>query len=657
VRYWLGDRRALIRIAQWLVAPAAITALAGVAVATDKPAAPSWTGLYVGGHFGYGTGTFGNGTQPLLGQTLVLPPSVTGFTGGYQLGYDVELPNRIVLGLGAEITFASPPEPNQPIRPFTSSIDTIAMMRPRVGYALGTFLPYLTGGLAWARTQVDLYAPDGFLTGDKHATHVGWTVGGGLEFALTGPWTARVAYDYVDLGARDFVLDSVPAAVTVAPQLHLTTIGLNYRLDPIGPEKVSRSTGSTSDDWSIHGQTTFIAQGYPDFRSPYQGFFSLPGRGETRETWTMTAFIGRRLWEGAEVYFNPELAQGSGLNGTLGIAGFPNGEAQKTGAEFPLVRPQRYLLRQTIGFGGEQESVPDGPNQVAGKRDIDRVTVSIGRFSVVDIFDANTYAHDPRIDFMNWSIWASTAYDFPANLPGYTHGAVIELNRKDWAIRAGAFQVPEAPASDILTFKTGGAVVEFEERHTWLAQPGAVRIGLFGNRGHTGNFREVLARVAADPNTNINDAMVANRRQRPKLGIYGNVEQAISRDIGVFARGSWSDGKNESLSFTDVDRSIAGGLSIKGTRWRRPNDTVGLAVAMNAISSGRRDYLGAGGLGLLIGDGRLDYREEKILEAYYALGLTSSSALTLDYQFIDNPAYNADRGPVSIFTARLHAEF
>ena len=151
--------------------------------------------------------------------------------------------------------------------------------------------------------------------------------------------------------------------------------------------------------------------------------------------------------------------------------------------------------------------------------------------------------------------------------------------------------------------------------------------------------------------------MASIRRQRPKYGFYVNVEQAISKDVGVFARASWNDGKNEILSFTDIDRSLSGGVSVMGSSWGRPNDKVGLGGAINGLSGPHRDFLAAGGLGLLIGDGALNYREEKILETFYAYNVNKWTTVTFDYQFIANPAHNADRGPVSIFAARVHAEF
>jgi high affinity Mn2+ porin len=648
---WWESRPQVRRLALILF----LAVIAGGARAGEVTPPANWTGAYVGGHFGYGTGTFGPGTNPLLREALFFDPSITGFVGGYQLGYDVQLSNRVVVGFETTATFGGALQPNQLTLPFTTSIDYIATARPRIGYAFGNFLPYVTGGLAWGGTRVELNAPAGEPLGEKRAIHAGWTIGGGIEYALAGHWTARLAYDYVELGARTYVLESIPTAVTVQPKIHLATAAINYRFD--STRTAGKSRIAEPDDWSIHGQTTFLPQVYPNIRSPYQGPQSLPARGQLRETWTTTAFIGRRLWDGGEVYFNPELAQGFGLNHTLGLAGFSNGEAQKAGAEFPRVRAQRYFYRQTFGFGGEQETVEDGPNQLAGKRDIDHLTVTVGRFAIGDFFDANSYAHDPRADFMNWSLWASAAYDFPADLPGFTRGAVAELNRMEWALRAGLFQVPSQPASDVLTFKTGGAIVEFEERHTAFGQPGKARVGVFAHRGNTGNHAEAVALAAANPTADINDLMSGIRRQRSKVGIYGNVEQALSRDVGVFARASWANGKNETLSFTDIDRSLAGGVSIKGMSWGRPQDTVGLGAAVNAIADAHRAYFAAGGLGLLIGDGRLNYREEKIVETYYAISLAKWAALTLDYQFIANPAYNADRGPVSLFAARFHAEF
>ena len=498
----------------------------------------------------------------------------------------------------------------------------------------------------------------------RRTLHVGWVAGIGVEFAMTGNWTGKVEYNYVGFQSRVYDLGLlVPRSTSVEPELHLIKVGLNYRLWPTAqsPELVTKApkvaAPDASDGWSIHGQTTWVPQTYAGFRSPYQAAFSLPGRSDVRTTWTANAFIGRRLWEGGEVYFNPELDQGFAVGPTVGLAGFANGEAQKGGATFPKFRAMRYFFRQTFGLGGEQETVEDGPNQLAGKRDIDRVTLTVGRFAVGDYFDNNAYAHDPRADFLNWALWSSAAYDFPANLPGFTRGAVVELNRKDWALRAGVFQVPSGPNRDVLIFNTGGSVVEWEGRYTVAGQPGKLRVGAFLNRGAMANYRTVLDIVAGDPTLDINQVADDNHVQRWKYGFYANLEQALSKDVGLFARMSWNDGVNDILSFTDIDRSVSGGVSVTGTSWGRPSDKVGIGGAVNGLSGPHRDFLAAGGYGLLIGDGALNYRPETIFETFYALNINKWSTLTLDYQFIANPAYNADRGPVSLFGARLHAEF
>ncbi len=619
-----------------------------------------WAGLYAGGHFGYGDGSFGDATSPQLNQAMFLPATLTGMIGGYQIGYNFVF-DRFVLGLEADASFPSPlDERATNTAPFHTTIDYVATARARAGYAFGRFLPFVTGGIALGHSRVNVYDSQGDLFDSNSATQWGWTIGGGVEYALDARWRFKIEYDRLEFASASLISSyATLSRVNVSPELHVLKLGLNYRIgdrDTAAPVSAVLQAPK-SPDWDFHAQTTFIQQGYPQFRSPYQGQNSLPGSGLGRETWTNTVFLGWRLWDGGEFYFNPELAQGFGIGNTLGLGGFANGEAQKGGNTYPHIRAQRYFLRQTFGLGGEQESVEAGPNQLADKRDVDRVTITVGRFAVGDIFDANAYAHDPRVDFMNWALWSSVAYDFPADLPGFTRGAVIELNRKDWALRAAWLQVPEQPNSDVLTFKTGGAVVEFEQRYDLMGRPGKLRLGSFYNVGRTGNYNEATAAALANPSVDINDAITADRRQRPKYGAYVNLEQSLTQDVGLFARASWNDGQNEILSFTDVDRSLSGGLSIKGASWSRPDDTVGLGAALNGLSAAHRNFLANGGYGLLIGDGALTYSRETIFESYYSWKIDPVSALTLDYQFVENPAYNAARGPVHILAGRFHAEF
>ena len=643
--------------------------LGNSAVAADLPLkAPAlktvydWTGFYIGGHVGYGGGSLGPGTNPLPEEGQLFPPSITGLIGGYQAGYNKQLATHVVLGIEADASFGSPLDAVR-LAPsaFNTTLDYVSTVRGRAGYAFGRWMPYLTGGFAWGHSHVNLNDGAGSVFAAPGQIQTGWTAGAGIEFAVSGNWSAKLEYDYIDLGRQTYDLTGFGLpSVSVDPRVNLVKLGLNYRFaDAPWVYSSDKTALPESDNWNVHAQTTFLPSTYPAFRSPYAGANSLPGGGLTQETWTTTAFLGVRLWQGGEFYFNPELAQGFGIGGTLGVAGFPNGEAQKAGAAEPKIRAQRYYLKQTFGLGGEQEDVPDAANQLPGKRDIDRITVIVGRFAVGDFFDNNAYAHDPRADFMNWAMWSSVAYDFPADLPGYTRGAVVELNRKDWAVRAGVFEVPSAPNSDVLAINGGnyGTVAELEERYAPFGQPGKLRIGLFANEGSTGNYNQALSIEGANPALDINAVMASIRQANLKYGFYLNAEQQIVKDVGLFARVSWNDGQTEILSFTDVDRSASAGLSIKGSFWGRPSDTVGIGGAINGLSDAHRDFLAAGGLGLLIGDGQLNYRPEQIFETYYAYSVNPHFTVTADYQLITNPAYNADRGPVSVFSARLHGEF
>ncbi len=295
---------------------------------------------------------------------------------------------------------------------------------------------------------------------------------------------------------------------------------------------------------------------------------------------------------------------------------------------------------------------------MAGKQDVSHLTFTVGKLAITDIFDDNAYAHDPRTTFLNWSIWEGGAFDYAADTLGYTYGGVAEFNQKSWALRAGYFMVPDMP--NVNRFdghfpQNGGAVVEFEKRYTLFSQPGKLRLVGFENHAVMGSYSEALAAPAfvADPSS-VPD-IESTRQPRFKYGFVVNVEQALNDEMGVFSRLSWNNGKTEIIAFTDIDRSWSLGFSSKGTRWGRPDDKIGIAGAINGLSQEHRDFVAAGGLGVLIGDGRLNYRTEDVLEAYYAIGLQKWLTLTLDYQLLVNPAYNADRGPVSIYTGRLHA--
>jgi high affinity Mn2+ porin len=418
------------------------------------------------------------------------------------------------------------------------------------------------------------------------------------------------------------------------------------------PAGVELLAAALPGEWSTHYQYTAVDQGHPSFRSPYSGPNSLNAGNRMNETMSATAYLGRALWDGGALYFDPEFNQGFGLSHTTGLAGFSNGEAQKAGEHAPKLNIARFYLVQTIGLGGDQEKVEDDINQIAGTRDVSRVTIYAGKLAVNDLFDTNAYAHDPRNDFMNWSVWEGGAYDYAADQKGYSDGIAAELNQKDWALRGGAFLVDKRSNSrDLETriFQRGGYQAELEERYELFGQAGKLRLLGFVNRTFAGSYREALSVPGVD--------ITQTRKDRLKEGFVVNLEQAVSDDLGTFARFSFNDGKNEIMSFTDIDRSGLIGLSLKGTAWQRPDDTIGVAGVINALSHAHADFLKAGGLGILIGDGKLNYGTEDILEAYYRFQVMKPLSLTADYQFVANPGYNRDRGPVSIFAVRAHLQF
>jgi high affinity Mn2+ porin len=624
-----------------------------------------WTGFYVGGHVGYSRG---NARVNLVDDdTANFGHRFGSLIGGLQGGYNYVLPSRFVLGIEADMSFPNYLSADDvawfrttPDTDIAEKIDFMSTVRGRLGYAFNHWMVYATGGFAWSLGRF-LQTPGAIDDVDKTLhLHTGWAAGMGAEFAIAPNWIARLEYLYANFGHADVLFPSGTTAGS-AYDVHMIRGGLNYKLgSPTAYVPDFAASQTQFPDWEIHGQTTYIQQGYPPFRSPYLGANSFTPWAQTRETWTASAFLGLKLWDGGELYYNPELLQGFGLHNTTGAAGFPNGEAQKSNFPYPRFSTSRLFLRQTFGLGGEEETVESDYGQMAGKRDVSRVTVQVGRFAVHDVFDTNAYAMDPREDFMNWSIWAAGAFDYPADRIGLTYGAVAELNQKYWALRAGYFltgNVPNATEFDMKLFTRGGYVAELETRYSLFSRDGKFRVGLWADTYFSGSYSEAVDLTLLNPGLDPTDAIVLTRKARTKYGYYLNLEQSVNDNVGVFGRFSWNDGKNEISAFTDIDLSFSLGTSIKGTGWGRPDDRIGLAGAINALSKDHRDYLAAGGLGILIGDGRLNYRPEKVIETFYAMNVINGVMLTFDYQFIMDLAHNADRGPVSIFTARLHGEF
>ncbi|MBV8977257.1 MAG: carbohydrate porin [Alphaproteobacteria bacterium] len=410
------------------------------------------------------------------------------------------------------------------------------------------------------------------------------------------------------------------------------------------------------DAWSLHAQATFVDQYHPAFHSPYLGTNSLSPESVGEETFDLTAFLGVRLWRGGELYADPEVDQGFGLSDTLGLAGFASGEAYKVGKSDPYFRLQRLFFRQSFDLGGDSTTLEDGQNQIAGTRTANSLVITAGKMSVTDIFDANSYAHDPKSDFLNWSLIDSGAFDYAADAWGYSYGTAAEWTQDRWTLRLGLFDLSRVPNSTELETGFGQfeLVSEGEARLRLFGRAGKIRLLGFLNRGRMGGYRGAVA-LGQATGTTPDTALV--RQYASRGGGALNLEQEIADDLGAFLRASLNDGSKEAYEFTEIDRSLAAGLSLKGTRWGRNDDTFGLAAVVNGLSRSARSYFAAGGLGILIGDGRLPhYGTEDILEAYYNAAVTGWLNASADYQFVANPAYNRDRGPVSILALRLHAQ-
>jgi len=411
-----------------------------------------------------------------------------------------------------------------------------------------------------------------------------------------------------------------------------------------------------AENWNLKGQLSYIGQVKSSFSSPYEGRNSLGAEREASYSFSSTAYLGLRLPLLGELYLNPEVIQGRPLSGLVGLGGFSNGEMQKVAGTSPKLYLPRFFLRRDWAFSdAQQEAQESAANQLAGTLASHRLRLTLGKFAITDVFDANSYSHDSRTQFMNWASLAHGSYDFAADAQGYTLGAALEYVRDGWALRVGRFMVPELSNGEKLNGSLAsfyGDQLEIEHRHVLRELPGALRLLLWRNRENMGAFDEAVQQAAgAEPRVS------AVRRPQHKSGWGLHWEQALSSDLGMFARWSQGDGRTESYSFEEVDGSRQLGLSLKGLRWSRPEDTLGLLYIANSLSSSHRDYLARGGYGFFIGDGKLNYADESILEAYYSWALSKACKLSLDLQRIANPAYNADRGPVNFAALRLHAEF
>jgi hypothetical protein len=420
-------------------------------------------------------------------------------------------------------------------------------------------------------------------------------------------------------------------------------------------------------------QYTFVRQRQSRLTSPYRGPLSLNQNGDTEQTHTIGLYVGWALTSWAQVYLDTEKFMGAGVSNSVGLAGLTNGDVVREGAAgLPKVfYIARQYVRLMLPLAQGTTRVERGQDQLPGTEAATRLEFKFGALAANDDFDHNRYASSSRTQFMNWSLWDNSAWDYAADTRGYTYGAVFGFVSPRWSLKYGAYLMPVRANGQTLENAPRRARGDNLELTLSPGQSGTViRLLAYRNLARMGNYREALlvaAQTQAVPNIGADD-----REGRHKYGFGVNVEQPLADDgeTGVFARVGWNDGQTESFAFTEVDRLLSFGGQLSGSRWRRAEDRAGAAVAIEGLSGPHRDYLAAGGSGFLLGDGTLSYAHEQIFELYYRAQLPwplndSSPVLrkcplkiqvTPDFQYIRNPAYNHDRGPVKFWAVRFHLE-
>jgi len=415
---------------------------------------------------------------------------------------------------------------------------------------------------------------------------------------------------------------------------------------------------STQKNWNLHVQATVIPQYHFNFTAKYTGSNSLQTTEGTKVSFTNTYYIGRKLWRNAAVYFNPEIAGGEGLSKATGIAGFPNGETFRIGSAAPKLYVARAYIEQKISLISKTTLIEDDQNQLRENAPAAYLAIRAGKFSLADFFDDNTYSHDPRTDFMNWSLMSAGAWDYPANTRGYTNGLVLELKEPSWALRTAMVQVPESANGQKLDTRLSGAfgtVLEAEKKFIISKEKNIItRLGGFYNKARMGNYLEAIDNSIIQFTTP--DITSTRKYSRNKKGFYVNAEYNEKKG-GAFLRYSRNDGNNETWAFTEIDRSFSAGVSFNGISVKRAADKFGLAYVGNGLAKYHRAYLQLKGYGFIIGDGNLTYGTEHIIELFYSYHITKLHLfISPDYQFVIHPAYNKDRGPVHIVALRMHFE-
>ncbi len=431
-------------------------------------------------------------------------------------------------------------------------------------------------------------------------------------------------------------------------------------------ESISGLLGVELPSWAprlLDFQFTGIYQNMPAFHNPYQGANSLKFDHSLGRQFTHSygIYFGSQVTRWLQAYLDVEMFRGSGISKGLGLGGYVNGDVIRAGSSNLGNGPYiaRFYLRSVIPLSGERAE-PSEPalDQLPSSDPTSRIEIKLGRFAPTDDIDSNRYANNQRTQFLNYAFLYNTAWDYGSDTRGYSNGIVVSLVQPSWRLTYGAYQEPTTANGIRLDWDINKARSDNLELTLKSNKLGTVlRLLAYYNQGRMGRYREALAIATATSTTP--DVIGDEKPGRTKYGFGINLEQPFADDgeTGFFARGGWSDGHTSAFSYTEVDRHISAGAQVSGVHWKRRKDRFGIAFAVHGLSTMHKRYLEAGGLGMLLGDGKLNYGLEQIFEVYYMLQLGRYLQISPDFQYIRNPGYNRDRGPVQVYSLRFHMSY
>jgi hypothetical protein len=428
-------------------------------------------------------------------------------------------------------------------------------------------------------------------------------------------------------------------------------------------EPIDKTTSMFAHDadvpWWLSGQINLIGQRHGGFPALYSGPHSFDKNAERALSRVLTLYTGLRLRHGWEVLLDIESAGGQGLSEAFGLAGFTNLDVVRNPALGSAPYLARLMVRKVIALSpGETDEIEVTPTplSLATHLPARRLEIRAGKFGIVDFFDLNAVGSDSHLQFTNWAVDNNAAYDYAADTRGYTYGVIVEYATPRWSLRGAEALMPTVANGIVLDWDVTRARGENLELELRPETRWTVRLLGYANHADMGSYQEAIDafRLGQDASPDIE----AHRRQgRVKYGVLANTDYTVSSDVRVFARSGWNSGDTESFAYTEANSTIALGGDVAGPGWHRPDDRVGLAFASNGLSASHAEYLALGGLGFLLGDGRLHYGRETILEGYYTARVWRGTFLSAGAQFIANPGYNRDRGPVFVQAVRLHLDF